>query len=93
MSQSVLLSNLFALTDTLSIPHQFVLLTIGLIAVCALYRWGGVIFLIYALAHLCAGHWTAAILAIVYAGFIAFVRTFVSLLTGVTTGCSPRSRA
>ena len=93
MSQSVLLSNLFTLTDNLAIPHQLVVVAIALIVLCALYRWGGVIFLIYALAHLCAGHWTAAILAIVYAGFIAFIRASVSLLTSVSSSCTPRWRA
>ena len=93
MSQSVLLSNLFTLTDTLSIPHQLVVVAIALIVLCALYRWGGVIFLIYALANLWTGHWTTAVVAMVYAGFIAFVRASVSLLTSVTSSSTPRSRA
>ena len=93
MSTSTLLSNLFALTDNLAIPHNVVVIAIGLIVLCALYRWGGVVFLIYAVVHLWTGHWAEAILAIFYAAFIAFVRSFVSMLTSVSSSCTPRWRA
>jgi hypothetical protein len=47
-------------------------------------RWGSVIFLCYALFHLCAEQWTAATLAFVFAFFIEFVKRMVIGLSRLT---------
>ena len=81
---TVATASLFALTNSLMIPHHIV--TLALVASClwGLYRWGALILALYALVHFCLGQWTPATLALALAFFIATVRSGVSLLYGLT---------
>jgi hypothetical protein len=49
-----------------------------------LYRWGTLILVCYALYHFWMQQWTDAGLALIFAGLIALIRTFIKTLTRVS---------
>jgi hypothetical protein len=68
------------------IPHHVIVLTIVLIALWVLYRWGAAIFLVYAIAHFWRAEWAAAGLAFSFATFICLIRAWVSWLDWIAFG-------
>jgi hypothetical protein len=68
------------------IMHGVMILALVLVICCVLWRWGALIFTLYALWHFCAGEWTSAALALIYAAFITFVRGLASWMHWVASG-------
>ncbi len=60
------------------IPDHVVVAAIALLVLWTLYRWGVLIFAIYAIVHFWLGQWDRAGLALCFAAFIAFLRGFNS---------------
>ena len=60
------------------VPHHVVVAAIVLVGLWVLYRWGALIFTIYALAHFWLGQWDRASLALCFAAITAFFRGFDS---------------
>ena len=65
------------------IPEHVVILIIVLIVAWDLFRWGALILIGYAFVHFCLGQWTAAMLALIYALFLEFVKRCVIALMRV----------
>lgn len=71
-------------------PDHLTTLALVLIVAIVLYRWGVLIFCIYALLHFAGREWFEAGVAFALACFISFVQSFVRLLSPRAEPAAPR---
>lgn len=73
-------------------PDHLTALALVLIVAVVLYRWGVLIFCIYALLHFAAGEWFEAGVAFALACFISLIQSIVRLLNPRAEPAAPRER-
>lgn len=83
-------SFLYACADALAIPRHVVMAAFVTACVWVLYKWGALIFSIYALVCFCNRDWSTASLAAILALSFRFVRSFVQALDAILCGIEPR---